>query len=532
MSSTSASAHNPPCSGPVGERCGDQQRGSESRAAGEADRRLAQAGIVAAGEHEQRDVRSPYDRVSTGEQQAGVAEHVGHAERRHEQPRHGGEDREPDDALLGVDDAGQPGIADPAPPQHAEHEQSLREPRPRRRVGHQRGALREREHEDEVEEQLQRRDGLALAQHRGHARRAGGDGGAHPGMISGARRAPAAAQARAGERRARGAAPSRAAAGRAATTRYHQSLASFGSGGRKAIGPPPPELSDVSLDAERSPAFLSVTTGALVRAARGRRLGPGVRSRRRGRAGSRRGLGRGRCSAATVTAERPQRAQPAPLDPRDAGGGDVEPPPDAAPRANRLRADACAERRAPCAGARAAVRGSRRSGAPSCAGDARGDAWSSGRAGRRHHGAHSVTTAVPQLAATASRTPAPAPRTETQFRGPARHRWQAMSRSTDPRCPQPAAARLPYPARSVRFSGTAVTFGSDGGFGSAGGAGCADGFGSAGTCGFGTFGTGRFWSGREARSGPAGSGSGPERSASAQRGRRPAGAVRPRLPCS
>jgi hypothetical protein len=99
-------------------------------------------------------------------------------------PRHRGEDDEPDDALLRVHDAGEPGVADPAPPQHAEHEHPLREPLPRRRVGHQRRALGEREDEDEVEEQLERRDALAPAHHRGDARRAARRGGAHPGHVA------------------------------------------------------------------------------------------------------------------------------------------------------------------------------------------------------------------------------------------------------------------------------------------------------------------------------------------------------------
>ena len=68
-----------------------------------------------------------------GEQQRGVVEHVGHAERRDQQARHRGEHDDPDGALLRVDDARQPGVADPAPPQHAEHEHALGEPLPRRR---------------------------------------------------------------------------------------------------------------------------------------------------------------------------------------------------------------------------------------------------------------------------------------------------------------------------------------------------------------------------------------------------------------
>ena len=87
----------------------------------------------------------------------------GHAERDDQQRRHRGEDDQPHRALLGVDDAGQPGVADPGPPEHAEHQQALGQPRPGRVVGHQRRALGDREDEDEVEEELQRRHPLALA---------------------------------------------------------------------------------------------------------------------------------------------------------------------------------------------------------------------------------------------------------------------------------------------------------------------------------------------------------------------------------
>ncbi len=76
-------------------------------------------------------------------------------------------------ALLRVDHAREPGVADPGPPQHAEHEQALGDALPGRVVGHQLRALREGEHEDEVEEQLERRDRLLLAQHGGEARGCG-----------------------------------------------------------------------------------------------------------------------------------------------------------------------------------------------------------------------------------------------------------------------------------------------------------------------------------------------------------------------
>ena len=172
MSSASASAHSPPCSAPSANEAPTSRPDADRRADRQPDDRLAKRRVVAAGEHEQRDVRDPHDGVGEREDQRGVVERLGHAQPDDEQRRHRGEDHEPDGVLLGIDDARQPGVADPRPPQHAEHEHALRQALPRRLVGHQRRALRQREHEDEVEEQLQRRDRLLLAHHRASARRA------------------------------------------------------------------------------------------------------------------------------------------------------------------------------------------------------------------------------------------------------------------------------------------------------------------------------------------------------------------------
>ena len=57
------------------------------------------------------------------------------------------------------------------------------EPCPRRLGRHQRGALRQRQHEDEVEEQLERRDALGLPENRGETRPAGGLG-VHPSIVA------------------------------------------------------------------------------------------------------------------------------------------------------------------------------------------------------------------------------------------------------------------------------------------------------------------------------------------------------------
>ena len=134
---------------------------------------MAKVRVVAGCDEEQHEVGAAHDPVPAGEQQRRGVESLRHAQRDHEQSRHCGEDREPDDFLLGVDDAGEPRIANPCPPHHAEHEQALGESLPRGLVRHQRGALRERQNEDEVEEELERSDPLSLPHGRRQAGRTG-----------------------------------------------------------------------------------------------------------------------------------------------------------------------------------------------------------------------------------------------------------------------------------------------------------------------------------------------------------------------
>ena len=166
----------------------DRHRGADR----EPDHRVAQGVVVGAGEHEEGDVGDPEDAEREREGEAEVAERVGHAEGDDQQRRHRGEDDQPHRALLGVDHAGQPGVADPGPPEHAEHQQALGHPLPGRVVGHQRRALGDREDEDEVEEELQRRDPLAFAPSRAQprarvlawSRHAGHPCNSHPGTRS------------------------------------------------------------------------------------------------------------------------------------------------------------------------------------------------------------------------------------------------------------------------------------------------------------------------------------------------------------
>ena len=146
----------------VEERRAHQQADADGCAGREGPHRVAKRGIVAAGEHEQRDVAGAHDSVRDRERQRAVAERLGHAERDDEHRCHRTEHGAAHGALFGVDDAGEPGVAHPGPPEDREHEHPASDALPRRLRGHQRAALREAEHEDEIEEQLQRLDGLAL----------------------------------------------------------------------------------------------------------------------------------------------------------------------------------------------------------------------------------------------------------------------------------------------------------------------------------------------------------------------------------
>ncbi len=155
---------------PVEERGADQEPDADRRAQRQARHRLAKRRVVPAGQHEQGDLPGADGSVGQGELERQAVEGLRDADGDDQKGRHGGEDRDPNRALLGIDHARQPGVTRPRPPQHREHQHALRQPRPGRLVGHQRGALREREHEDQVEEELERQHPLPFAH-----------GGAEPG---------------------------------------------------------------------------------------------------------------------------------------------------------------------------------------------------------------------------------------------------------------------------------------------------------------------------------------------------------------
>ena len=131
-----------------------------------------QIAVPAAGEGVERDVHRGDDEEGGAEEHAVVVEHARHHERRDEHRDQRDEQRGADDAVLGVDGVRQPGVGRPRPPERGQHEHAAADPGERRVVGEQRRDLREREHEDEVEEELPRRDAvLVLDCRRGHPRR-------------------------------------------------------------------------------------------------------------------------------------------------------------------------------------------------------------------------------------------------------------------------------------------------------------------------------------------------------------------------
>ena len=72
---------------------------------------------------EQRDVRGAHHCVGDGELHRPIAERFGHAQRGDQQRRHRHEHHQPHDALLGIDDARQPRVCRPRPPQQRQHQQ-------------------------------------------------------------------------------------------------------------------------------------------------------------------------------------------------------------------------------------------------------------------------------------------------------------------------------------------------------------------------------------------------------------------------
>ena len=123
--------------------------------------RAEEHGVAAHTPGVERRVQHAHDEVRHGEPGSLVLEGVGDGERHEEPGRHRREHDHSRDRVLDVDRVGHPRVGRPRPPHHREHERRAGESLRSRVLEDERCHLREREHEHEIEEQLEVA-GLAL----------------------------------------------------------------------------------------------------------------------------------------------------------------------------------------------------------------------------------------------------------------------------------------------------------------------------------------------------------------------------------
>ena len=104
------------------------------------------------------EMKQADEEVRDAEQHGVVSEGARHRQRDAEHRGHRGEHRQPDATLVDIHRARQPGVHAPRPPERREHEHPAEDPAPRRVVREQDRDLGDREHEDQVEEELERSD--------------------------------------------------------------------------------------------------------------------------------------------------------------------------------------------------------------------------------------------------------------------------------------------------------------------------------------------------------------------------------------
>ena len=138
----------------------EEEPDADGRPDGEPGDRGEQVAVAPAGDDVEREVRDPDERVGAGEEERVVAERPRDGERRDQHRAHGGEHRDSNRPLFGVDRVRQPRVGGPRPPEHREDEHALDEAGPGRIVDDETGHLRQREDEDQVEEELERRHPL------------------------------------------------------------------------------------------------------------------------------------------------------------------------------------------------------------------------------------------------------------------------------------------------------------------------------------------------------------------------------------
>ena len=135
-----------------------EQRGPQDRGRREPDEGAVAVGIAAASEGRQGEMDEADEQVGDAEQDGLASKRFRNRQRDDEHRRGRSEHRQPDAALVHVHRAGQRGIGGPRPPERREDEHPAKDSVPRRVVSEQLRDLRDREHENEVEEELERCD--------------------------------------------------------------------------------------------------------------------------------------------------------------------------------------------------------------------------------------------------------------------------------------------------------------------------------------------------------------------------------------
>jgi len=156
------------------EEAGDhEQGGAEDRGRSEAEERAAAVGIVATDDGGENEMKQADEEVRDAEQHGVVSKGPRHRQGDAEHRAHRGEHHEPDATLVDIHRARQPRVDAPRPPEGGEDEHPAEDSTPRRVLREQSRHLRDPEHEDQIEEELERSDlvlvVLELALSVGHA---------------------------------------------------------------------------------------------------------------------------------------------------------------------------------------------------------------------------------------------------------------------------------------------------------------------------------------------------------------------------
>ena len=121
------------------------------------------AGIVALERPQHEQLRDDLERrVSERERQRTFLERLGNCRRDDEPQQHQNEKQQPHRRALGVEPVGEPGIVDPGPPHREHQDRGLQRAERGEALQQAMRKLRDREHEDEVEEQLDEGDAMVV----------------------------------------------------------------------------------------------------------------------------------------------------------------------------------------------------------------------------------------------------------------------------------------------------------------------------------------------------------------------------------